>query len=988
MKFSPDGSKVGVALNEGGSPSVEIFTFVDSTLALVNPLQIDLSGLADPGQEVYGLEFSPGGTKLWVTLTGPAGSKLVEFRVDSLDQEFIQASGQVIAEEDGEEWGALQIGPDGQVYMARNGQGFLGTFQPVEDTLQTATLNLQGQDLGGATSTLGLPNFIQSIFRSQGQPGISVSEAQCVGTEVSFAATPTSQIDEFQWTIRNRSNNSIIHSSAEQEFTFVFDSVGIYDITLEIFNRCGLDTTLLDTVNIAASPEPPTFDPAMALCDDDLEIDADNTNTPGLTFLWSTGETTKTITVDQPGFYDVTITNAAGCTSTGDVQVGDARPQIEIGPDQTICQNDPVQDLDANIGAGAQYQWSINGNAAGTNRFQPVNTSNSGNFEYVLQVTDPFNGCIARDTTTFTVNPQPSLDTAQHLVVTDDDCDPNTGTGSIDISNDPNSNNYTINWSSPGNTTNFAPGPAIAGLNAGVYNMEVADPVSGCLANYPVTIRSDTPPNFTLTDQPDCEVSQFEVNLNPGSIPNFRFEVIDGSGQVVDQGTSPNTNFTTNLINPGTYTVELTDGNNCVNSAQETLTVLPEVDYTLNIIGECINNAEISASSTEPNTTFTWQSGTTLIGTGTTINPIPSFDGDITLNVQDNTGNFCPADTTFAYRVNPDPLVVIDVTGDECDGEVTLTANVTNAGPNDNFSYSWTNLGDPPIRQRPLVANPNRPTTNVEVQVQNQLTGCVGDASNSVTVYPPIDINIIGSQACDNGQPSILLAQTNLDGLTFDWIVPGGVRIPQDTSAIEAFNEGTYRVNATIATCTETATFNVRFNPADESGLDDRYIFCSQDPDPDQQIVVLDPSGNFVTYLWEGENTGTTIRGPQAVITEEDIYYATLTNSFGCVTRDTVEVLDDCVPRVFVPTAFSPNGDNNNEVFTVVPLYVQDFEVFIYNRWGELIFYSDSQDFNWDGTVNGTLSPTGTYAYMMRYRSITDPNRGVLEKRGGVLLIR
>jgi gliding motility-associated-like protein len=119
------------------------------------------------------------------------------------------------------------------------------------------------------------------------------------------------------------------------------------------------------------------------------------------------------------------------------------------------------------------------------------------------------------------------------------------------------------------------------------------------------------------------------------------------------------------------------------------------------------------------------------------------------------------------------------------------------------------------------------------------------------------------------------------------------------------------------------------------------------------------------------------------------IYMVMLTNEFGCSVTDSVEVIDDCTPQIYAPNAFVPSGSNNE--FFVYTQYVADdgFEVLIYNRWGELIYQSNSRDFRWDGTSRGEPVPPGTYPFVVRFKgSTTDNLDQVYEERGGVTVIR
>ena len=88
---------------------------------------------------------------------------------------------------------------------------------------------------------------------------------------------------------------------------------------------------------------------------------------------------------------------------------------------------------------------------------------------------------------------------------------------------------------------------------------------------------------------------------------------------------------------------------------------------------------------------------------------------------------------------------------------------------------------------------------------------------------------------------------------------------------------------------------------------------------------------------------------------------------------------------IFLPNAFTPNGDDLNDFFEAKGQFFQNFSMKIFNRWGELIFVSDNPDVGWDGTFNGKPMPEATYVYRV---DVTDFTGLKTSKSGGVLLIR
>ncbi len=89
--------------------------------------------------------------------------------------------------------------------------------------------------------------------------------------------------------------------------------------------------------------------------------------------------------------------------------------------------------------------------------------------------------------------------------------------------------------------------------------------------------------------------------------------------------------------------------------------------------------------------------------------------------------------------------------------------------------------------------------------------------------------------------------------------------------------------------------------------------------------------------------------------------------------------------RVFLPEAFTPNGDRVNDVYTVKGRFIAGLEMVVYDRWGSTVFVTDRLENGWDGTLNGQPAATGTYVCLVR---ATDQTGRRTTHRGGVLLIR
>ena len=121
------------------------------------------------------------------------------------------------------------------------------------------------------------------------------------------------------------------------------------------------------------------------------------------------------------------------------------------------------------------------------------------------------------------------------------------------------------------------------------------------------------------------------------------------------------------------------------------------------------------------------------------------------------------------------------------------------------------------------------------------------------------------------------------------------------------------------------------------------------------------------------------------LIAEPGNYWATIEDINGCSIVDTIKI--EFEPAIFVPNAFSPNFDGTNDEFRA---YFSDtsFELYtlkVFDRWGGLKFYSNTQDVGWDGKYKEELCPTGVYVYVITYSL---PRCGETLLKGDVALFR
>jgi len=145
--------------------------------------------------------------------------------------------------------------------------------------------------------------------------------------------------------------------------------------------------------------------------------------------------------------------------------------------------------------------------------------------------------------------------------------------------------------------------------------------------------------------------------------------------------------------------------------------------------------------------------------------------------------------------------------------------------------------------------------------------------------------------------------------------------------------------------------------------------------------VRLDAGQGFQSYLWSTGETTDNIS-----VTEPGSYWVVVENDRCCFNLDSVQVI---LFDIIVPNAFRPGGVNNE--FRAIPtagVELNNYQMFIYNRWGQLIFEAETIEEGWDGTMNGDPAPGDVYVWLINYFVERDGGEERVTRRGNLVLLR
>lgn len=317
---------------------------------------------------------------------------------------------------------------------------------------------------------------------------------------------------------------------------------------------------------------------------------------------------------------------------------------------------------------------------------------------------------------------------------------------------------------------------------------------------------------------------------------------------------------------------------------------------------------------------------------------------------------------SFTITVHPTPAVVASNDMNVCLGK---TAQLSVSGAS---QYTWTPATGLSCT---TCANPSvAPTSSVKYIVRGQSTfGCFGFDSVSLTVIQPFQMLVTPDDTLCLGQSSGLTASGANNYL---WSPPRGLN----------------QVNIANPVATPPVTTLYRVVGFDGFGCftDTGFIKITVGPNPTLNLgpdittttgttLTFNPvitGGPIVNWAWVPPATGlscTNCPNPSVTVKDNSYYVLNISNNYGCITSDTIQIFVFCKSaQVFIPNAFTPDGDGLNDVLMVrgKGIIVKTFRIF--NRWGELVFEKTNFDpndpkYGWDGKVRGVPATPDVFVY-------------------------
>lgn len=618
---------------------------------------------------------------------------------------------------------------------------------------------------------------------------------------------------------------------------------------------------------------------------------------------------------------------------------------VDAGVNKTVCANASQTFTATASGSYNAVNWTLGTGASGV--FSPNNslsttyTPGGGESGTVKLYCSIIKTCgtqttTVRDSVSLTVTPLPVVSVSPNNVSI---CPGQSATVQANANTA-----VTYSWNT-GVTTS-----SVSLNSAGVYTVNAANSCGNSSATVSVTISSAPTLSIISSAVTMCPSGQTATLSLAGSTGTYTWST----------GVSTPTTL---ISSPGLYSATVSTSGCGIAVANISLGAapLPSVSITAPSTTSLCSGGSVvlTASSNEGN--YLWSNGATT-------NTVSASSASITVT----TTNVCgSAQATQTLNVIPSPTVTVTPSSSVlCPGSTaTLTAN------SNGNSYSWS-TGD---LTSVILVN----TTGVKtVTVTNACGTATASANISSISFPSLVLTSSSSTICPNETATLTVTGgvplTSGSPVLYSW------SNSSSTDSVVTTTGGIVTVSNTNVCGVNTQTINVVVVNLNAS--------VSASPSSGVAPLVVGLINNSVganTYTWDLGNgsTATTSSVSSQTYNNAGTYTVYLTASNGtCSDNDyvVITVLNEG-PTLYVPNAFTPNGDSINDVFLVGATNIKEFNIMIFDRWGLKMFESSDILKGWDGKVNGKEVADGTYFHLIIAKDIDNKE---IRKQGTITLFK
>ena len=747
------------------------------------------------------------------------------------------------------------------------------------------------------------------------------------------------------------------------ENTTINPSTVTYTVTPIVGDCIGLDFEVVVTVNPSISV---TSTVVNNTCFESNNASIDITIVGGVPFTtgnlyninWS-GPNGYTSTAEDisnlvAGTYTLDIEDDGGCPYTEIFTITEPDALtfsfIDFNPETISCFGEDDGKISIDVAGGTPpyvYAWTLDSVPFSIDE----DLTDLGPGEYNISVTDVNNcGPIAL---TFIIEEPPVLD-----VTLDSQTDVlcfGESTGAINVNVVGGRTDYTFAWTGPNGFVSA--NQNIDNLFAGIYNITVTDD-SGCTDTLAVEIIQN--------DQLDIDVTATEIMCYGDNDAMITINTISG-------GVAPYTvawsNFGTGNVqsnlSPGTYTITITDSENCTRDFpvvidEPPLFLIDPVVMQMTCSGE--NDASITLNfvgGVDP-VTVVWDDDAIA---GTERNNLAP--GSYSVTITDGTP--CVIQESFTiFNILPLELSVNITDALDCDDTNSGAINLLIQGGTPPFDIVWSNGA---ITEDLDNIPPNTYVANV-----TDANDCEIQGSWDVNRFEPLVLDVetqteVDCEAQTVNQTFVAMASGGVPPFQYNW--SSGFVTGVNNEMMTTDLDGLVILEVIDSQgCTTNYSLNVETpvlgNPdftTSSFGFLNFGVYAIQDPIEFTNTA----TGDYESILWDfGDGSFSSEENPIHTYFEVGSYIVTqrITYPFGCVYEKVITLIVEEGYKLIMPDAFTPNGDGLNDFFAPVHIGLNSLEINIYDTWGSLIYKETGDSIRgWDGKVKDEEAENGNYYF-------------------------
>lgn len=823
-------------------------------------------------------------------------------------------------------------------------------------------------------------------------------------------------------------------STDEHPSNIIFNTAGSHAVTLSI-TEFGCTDIYTDTI-LVTPPPAPMFTTGGPQCVDSNSFNFANLGsyTNAATFSWtfqnglpgtSTDENPNNIQFMAPGKHLVTLTiDEYGCSVsyTDTVTITPAPvPFFDHKPAGCVSQN--LYDFSAggSFGPNAVFTWDFGSNSnqgtgiVNAQDVYSVNFTTVGVHYILLSIEE--NGCTYsyQDSVIITSDPQPYINPVNDQCV-------NINAYDFSPAGSVYGDSAQFYWdfgtaASYRYDSTLSP-PTVTFTSDGTHEVIFTIEENGCSVSDTLLVTVTPPPGATFAldgvNQEQCiNINTYDFITTGVYGPTATFDWTFNNGTPATSTVSNPTNIVFSNIGWNTVSLTVTE-NGCPETHIDSILITDvPTAFTAQVDTQCVNNNSYDfygGGTFGPNATFEWDfDGAAIPNTVNSLNALfVTFNQvgqhDVTFTV---TENGCSDTYTIPVHITPAPDATFTVNDiDQCVTNHSFDFFITSLsqyGPNATFNWDFGTSATPNNFNGPSPTGVTFSDTGYyPVSVTISENGCTDTYQLTVAVYPEPEPEFTANQTgCFPHTVNFTDNSYAWTNLSYFWDFGDGNTSTLQNPSHTYPSPGNYTVSLTVTVAgsdpcpgdyTETKTDFITVYPSPTSDFEvDRYKTDIFDP----IITVSDLSQDAVTVSFDfGDGTvvnDTAGSSHSHAYTSHGFYDITLitTNQYGC--QDTVvkTVEIESIFRFYPPNAFSPNGDNSNDVYIQKGIGFEDgsYELRIYTRWGEEIYFTDNHQLGWNGFNNKTNSMAAVGQYI--YKTIIVDNYGIVHKYvGDVNVIR